>query len=90
VEVDNTLGDPVVDHLIALVDQNEEQIKAGHDGRAHVYVVAERLAPVVLAIDWIGGGQNTGARIQRRLNAGLGDRNGLLFHGLVDGHLIQT
>ncbi len=40
-EVDNPLGDPVVNHFIALVDEDEEQIETRHDRSAHVYVVAQ-------------------------------------------------
>ncbi len=88
VEVDDSLGDPVVDHLVALVDQDEEQVEAGHDRCAHVDVVAERLAAIVLAVDRVGGGQDARASVQRGANARLGDADRLLFHGLVNGHLV--
>jgi hypothetical protein len=59
-----------------------------HDGCGKLDVLLERLAPVVLAVDGVGGGQDAGARIQRGLHARLRDRDGLLLHGLVYGHLV--
>jgi len=38
----------------------------------------------------VGGGEDGGARIEGSLNAGLGDGDGLLLHGLVDGDLRRS
>ena len=41
-----------------------------------------------LLTDGIGRGQNRSSGVERGLNASLGDRDGLLFHGFVNGDLI--
>ncbi len=70
--------------------EDEEEVETGHDGRRHVDVLLERTRAIVAAADGVGRGQDGRARVQRRLDAGLGDRDRLLFHGLVDRHLGPT
>ena len=57
------------------------------DGRRQLDVLLQRLALVVAAVDGVGGGQDGRARVEGGLDAGLGDGDRLLLHGLVDGDL---
>jgi hypothetical protein len=88
VDADNMLGQMAVDGLIAFVEDHEEQVESRHDGRAHVDVGPEGRLAVVSASYGIGGGEDTGASVESGLDAGFGYRDGLLFHGFVDGHLV--
>ena len=60
----------------------------GHNGGGELDVLLERLAPVVLAVDGVGRGEDAGARVEGGLHPRLGDGDGLLLHGLVYGHLV--
>ena len=71
VQVHDAPRDGVVGHLVAVVDQHEEEVESGHDGRRHLDVVLERLRLVVAAVDRVGRGQDGRARVQRRPHAGL-------------------
>ena len=48
----------------------------------------ERLVPLVAPADGVGRGEDGRAGVQGGLDARLGDGDGLLFHGFVDGHLV--
>ena len=89
-DVDNVLGEMAVDVLVAFVQNNEKEVEAGHDWRAHVDVGAEGGFPVVAPSDWIGSGEDAGSCVQRGLDSGFGDGNGLLFHCFVDGYLVAN
>ena len=54
-----------------------------HRGRQRVHLCA-----IVAATLGVCCGQDGGTRIERRLNTSLGNRDRLLPHGLVDGHLV--
>lgn len=41
-------------HLIAVVHQDEEEVKAAHDGGGQVNVLLQALAAVVAAADGVG------------------------------------
>lgn len=88
VEADDVLGEFKVDILVALVEDDEEEVEAGHDRGGHGDVGAEAYLAVVAATDRVGGGEDRGAGIEGGLDAGLGDGDGLLLHGLVDGDLV--
>ena len=89
-DVDNVLGEMAVDGFVAFVKDDEEEIEAAHDGRAHVDVGPERGFAVVAPADGVGGREDAGARVERGLDAGFGDGDGLLFHGFVDGDLVAN
>eukprot|EP00166_Cyanidium_caldarium_P006048 ctg_786.g159 len=84
----NIARDVVVADLVAIVQNHEEQVETRHDRRRHLQIAAQRLGAVVATADRIGRRQHRGARVQGGLNARLGDGDGLLLHGLVNGHLI--
>lgn len=41
VQVQDFLGNSVIDNFVTLVDQNKEQIKSGHDGCSQVNVLLQ-------------------------------------------------
>lgn len=88
VQIHDALGDGAIDQLVAVVDENEKQIEATQNRRRQLYVLPKRARLVVPTANRIGRSQNRGARVERRLDAGLGDRYRLLLHRLVNGHLI--
>jgi hypothetical protein len=81
--------DAVVQHLVALIQDHEEEVKTAHDGRADVDVLLQTPPLVVPPFDRVSRRQNGCARVQSGLDAGFGDRDGLLFHGFVDRHLVS-
>ena len=89
VDVDDVPGQVPVHALDAVVQHHEEEVEAAHDGRAHLHVAPECLLAVVAAADRVGGREDAGAGVQGGLDAGFGDRDGLLFHGFVDGDLVH-
>mmetsp|Transcript_9781 Transcript_9781/g.34429 ORF Transcript_9781/g.34429 Transcript_9781/m.34429 type:complete len:583 (-) Transcript_9781:609-2357(-) len=85
VDVDDVRRDRAVGELVAIIDDDEKQIEAGHDGGGHVDVGLERLGLVVAAVLRVGGGQNCRPRVEVGVDTRLCDGNRLLLHGLVDG-----
>ena len=57
-------------YLIALIYQNEEQVKSGHDGVRHVDIVFQRLGAIVTAINGVGCSQDGCTGIQCGLGIG--------------------
>ena len=55
---------------------------------AAVLLYLERLGSVVATRDGVGSSQDGCASVECGLDASLGDGDGLLLHGFVDGHLI--
>lgn len=51
-------------HLIAVVHQDEEEVKAAHDGSRQVHVLLQTLAAIVAAAHRVGGGQDGGAGVK--------------------------
>ena len=51
------------------------------------YYIGDGLRLIVPSKYGVRGGQDRRARVQRGLDTGLGDGNGLLLHGLMDGDL---
>eukprot|EP00354_Favella_ehrenbergii_P002548 CAMPEP_0170463488 /NCGR_PEP_ID=MMETSP0123-20130129/8581_1 /TAXON_ID=182087 /ORGANISM="Favella ehrenbergii, Strain Fehren 1" /LENGTH=127 /DNA_ID=CAMNT_0010728933 /DNA_START=891 /DNA_END=1274 /DNA_ORIENTATION=+ len=74
--------------VFLLVEDNEEEVETRHDRRRDVDVEAERLRAVVAASYGVRRGQDRGASIEGGVDASLGNRDGLLLHGLVNGHLV--
>ena len=86
--VHDVSGDREVILILLLVEDDEEEIETGHDWSRDVYVVAERLGAVVPSSDRVCSSQDRGASVERGVNASLGNGDRLLFHSLVDSHLI--
>ena len=78
----------VATYLITFINEDEEEIESGHDGRGERDVLLQRLVPLVAPADGVGRSEDGRAGVQGGLDARLGDGDGLLFHGLVDGHLV--
>mmetsp|Transcript_10351 Transcript_10351/g.35875 ORF Transcript_10351/g.35875 Transcript_10351/m.35875 type:complete len:225 (-) Transcript_10351:1361-2035(-) len=89
VDVDDVRRDRAVGELVAIIDDDEKQIEAGHDGGGHVDVGLERLGLVVAAVLRVGGGQNCRPRVEVGVDTRLCDGNRLLLHGLVDRHAVR-
>ena len=70
--------------------RDEEQVEAAHDGHGHVHVRLEGFGAVVAAVLRVRSRRDRGARVQVRLDAGLGDGDRLLLHGLVDRDLVRA
>lgn len=51
-------------HLIAVVYQDEEEVKATHDGSSQVDVLLQALAAIVAPADRVGGGEDGCASVQ--------------------------
>ena len=60
VKVNDPPSDGVVSDLVAVVHQDEEQVKSAHDGGRHVDVELEALAPVVPPTNRVGCCQDAG------------------------------
>jgi hypothetical protein len=88
VHIDNVPRDVVVSDLVTLVEDDEKEVKAGHDRRCNVNIVLQCLGSVVATVPRIGGGENRSTRIECGLNTSLSDRDRLLLHGLVDRDLV--
>lgn len=51
-------------HLIAVVHQDEEEVKATHDGSGQVDVLLQALAAIVAPADRVGSGEDGCASVQ--------------------------
>lgn len=51
-------------HLIAVVHQDEEEVKATHDGSGQVDVLLQALAAIVAPADRVGRGEDGCASVQ--------------------------
>ena len=73
---------------VGLVDHHVQQVEAREDGGREGDVVLQRLGAVVPPRHRVGGRQDGRPRVERGLDARLGDGDGLLLHGLVDCDLV--
>ena len=65
-------------------DQDEvDEVEAGEEGGGQVDVVDDGEARIVARADGVGGGEDAGARVERRDDARLGHAHRLLLHHLV-------
>ena len=90
VHADDVLCEMAINLLVALVQDDEEEIETRHDGGRHVDVGPKRGLAVITPTDRVCCCEDTRARVQGGLNARLGDGDGLLFHGFVNGDLISN
>lgn len=51
-------------HLVAVVHQDEEEVKATHDGSSEVHVLLQALAAIVASTNGVCSGENGGASVQ--------------------------
>ena len=80
---------------VRLVKKEPEQVEAGEERGGKVDVLLGRAVRVILGEDRVGGREHRGASVERGSDPGLGNRDGLLLHHLVDGgpvalfHLVE-
>ena len=74
--------------LVVLVLNDVDHVETRQDRGLKVNVLARGLEVVVSPENWVGRGEHGGSRVQNGGNASLGDRNGLLLHGLVNGNTV--
>ena len=79
VQPDKMLSKPAIELLVHVVEHQIQQIESRDERRRQVKVLRDGLVPIVLRPDGIGGSQDRRARVQRRDDPRLGDRDGLLF-----------
>lgn len=63
-------------YLIALVHQDEEEIKAAHNGSGQVDVLLQTLAAVVASVDRVSSSQDGCASVQGSLRREAEERSG--------------
>lgn len=54
-------------YLVAVVHQDEEEVKSTHDGSSEVHVLLQALAAIVASTNWVCGSENGGASVQSGL-----------------------
>lgn len=74
--------------IVFLIENDEEQVEAGHNGWRNIDVVAEGLLSVVPAHVGVGSSQYGGPSVERRMNSSLSNRDSLLLHSFVNSCLI--
>jgi len=63
VHLNNVPGDGLVGGGVAVVEDDEEEVEAAHNGRGDGHVPLQRLAAVVAAKDGVGGREDGGAGV---------------------------
>eukprot|EP00736_Rhodelphis_marinus_P006132 Rmarinus@m.17855 len=71
---------------VRLIKDNKDQIKTREETVRQGNVLLSGQAWVVVPVDRVRGCQHAAARVERDVDAGLGNRDSLLFHHLVDRH----
>ena len=56
--VHDVLSDVLIFIISLLIENDEEQVEAGHDRWRNVHVVTEGLRSVITAKDWVGCSKN--------------------------------
>jgi len=75
--------------LVTLVQHDKEQIEPAHDRRAHCHVSPQAGLAIIPPANGISSRKDRRACIERGLDASFGDGDGLLFHCLMDRHLVR-
>mmetsp|Transcript_19469 Transcript_19469/g.34720 ORF Transcript_19469/g.34720 Transcript_19469/m.34720 type:complete len:374 (+) Transcript_19469:648-1769(+) len=78
----------VVTNLVPDVPNQEHHVKPRQDRGLEVHLVGRVGEVVVGAEARVGGGEHTASGVEHRRDACLGDGDGLLLHGLMDGNAI--
>ena len=84
VRVHHKLREALILDGVDLVLDDADAVEAREDGLGELHILGEGDGGVVAALDGVGGGDHRAPRAQRRGDPSLGDRDGLLLHGLVD------
>lgn len=64
-------------YLIAVVHQDEEEVKSAHDGSSEVHVLLQALAAIVASTNRVCSGENGGASVQSGLQETRGESQSL-------------
>lgn len=86
---EDVLGDEAVALLVDIVGDDKEQIETGEKRVGEGDVLVGILVHVVLAEDGVGGSDDRAASVERGVDSGLGNGDGLLLHDFVDGDTID-
>ena len=86
--VDNMARNVEVIIFLFLVNDDEEEVEAGHNWRANINVVAQRPRAIISASERISCSQDRGTSVEGGVDASFCDRDGLLLHSFVDSNLI--
>src|ERR1700728_2084238 len=73
---------------VVVVTYDENHVKTRQDRGLEVNVLARTLEVIVAAKDWVCRRKYRGTCIENGSDAGFGNRNSLLFHGLVDSNSV--
>src|SRR5436309_9213566 len=82
------LSNLLVTISVMVVTHNEDHVETRQDRGLKVNVLPRTLEVVVAAKDWVCRREYRGTCIENGSDAGFGNRNSLLFHGLVDGNSV--
>ena len=74
--------------VVVLIAKDEDHVKAREDSGLEVDLLGGVLISVVAAKGRVGRGEDGRARVEHGGDARLGDGDGLLLHGLVDGDAV--
>ena len=88
VHVDNMARNVEVLVFLFLVNDDEEEVEAGHNWRADIDVVAQGPCAIISTSERISCSQDRGTRIEGGVDASFCNRDGLLLHSFVDSNLI--
>ena len=93
--VDDEGGKGIIVVFINLIFHDSEKVKPGKDWCSEVDVVVEVQGGIVCSLQRICCGDDAASSLQTGVDSCLGDRDGLLLHGFVDGgsvfvvHLVE-
>lgn len=90
VHTQNVVGDVAVFLGVQIIQDDEQQIETRQERVRQIDVFLRADVAIVLAIDRIRCRNNRASRIQRGLDAGLGNGDCLLFHYFVDRNTVQV
>ena len=88
VQRDDSLSNSHINSFSAVISHNKKDVKSRHQRRTQSDIWFEILGLVVSSHDRIHGCQNRATSIECSLNSSLGNRDGLLLHGLMNGHSV--
>mmetsp|Transcript_87559 Transcript_87559/g.283480 ORF Transcript_87559/g.283480 Transcript_87559/m.283480 type:complete len:505 (-) Transcript_87559:852-2366(-) len=88
VAADDVVRKPLVLHRVRLISQDTKDVEAAEDGIRKVHVLGEGALGVVPPLGGVGHRNDGTPRLQCGDDAGLGDGDRLLFHGLMDGRAV--
>ena len=86
--IDDVSCDVEVDIFVTLVKDHKEEIEPRHDRSRHGHIGLEGHFPIIPSPNRVGSCQDRSSSVERSLNTGFRNRDGLLFHRFVDGDLV--